>query len=224
MELCEGTLKQYVRGKLNNIPTGSIDNKIVIGEIVVGLSYLHGQKIIHKDLKPENILMWRNSSGMVLVKLADFGFCKKLRPDQSDFSKTFRLGTTGYIAPELLNNNNPSFESDIWSLGVVIFFVLTGGDHPFGEKGFYQELVIRSKAPILNLEPIAAHWDATDLLRTLLDPEPRNRPNIFLILFHPFFSLMHSTSKAHFTFCIDNRFSGLALQNLLITNYYFISE
>ena len=83
MELCEGSLKDYFEGKLERIPKDSLDDKILIGQVALGLAYIHDKGIIHKDLKLENILLKQQSPRLVLAKIADFGFAKELKPGKS---------------------------------------------------------------------------------------------------------------------------------------------
>jgi serine/threonine protein kinase len=123
---------------LEKIPKGTFEEKYLAGQITFALSYLHSKRIIHKDLKPDNVLLWQSSTGLTLAKLADFGFSRQLPFDKTSFDDTTHLGTSGYIAPELCRAKEgermPSFASDIWSLGIVLFFIVSDGQHPYGER------------------------------------------------------------------------------------------
>ena len=117
-ENCQDNLKNYIKGK--GVDQNSIDSKSILGQLAVGLSYLHDKEIIHKDLKPENILIWV-SSELVLVKLADFGYSRKLPEGNTSFDATKHLGTPNYRAPEIQQTDEeekakPSWQSDVWSL------------------------------------------------------------------------------------------------------------
>jgi serine/threonine protein kinase len=86
-------------------------------EIVLALTYLHSCNIVHRDLKPENLLI--DAQGH--IKLTDFGFAKLV----SDRTYTM-CGTPEYIAPEVILSKGHSHGADWWSLGVLIFEMLTG--------------------------------------------------------------------------------------------------
>ena len=103
-------------------------------QIVDGLNYLHEKNIIHRDLKCENILINQDNK----CQIADFGFARKMEEDS--ISSTF-CGSAAYAAPELLKGTKQtgtrilykkligkmysSFASDVWSLGVIFYVMLT---------------------------------------------------------------------------------------------------
>lgn len=97
-------------------------------ELITGINYLHNNGIVHRDIKCENLLIDCNG----FLKVADFGFARSIT--DTDLSSTF-CGSTVYTAPEILsgaNAYNPRL-SDIWSCGVVLFIMLTGG-LPFSRR------------------------------------------------------------------------------------------
>ena len=102
-------------------------------QIADGLNYLHEKNIIHRDLKCENILINQDNK----CQIADFGFARKMEEDS--ISSTF-CGSAAYAAPELLKGTKKqkeycikkligkmysSFASDVWSLGVIFYVMLT---------------------------------------------------------------------------------------------------
>ena len=111
-------------------------------QICEGLSEAHKADIVHRDIKPENILI--NSRGG--VKILDFGLAK-LKGVSKLTKETSTLGTIHYMSPEQLQGQEVNHRSDIWSLGVVIFEMLTG-QFPF--KGEYESAIMYS---ILNEKP-----------------------------------------------------------------------
>ena len=84
-------------------------------QILFGLNYLHENKIIHRDIKTSNIFI--NSEGR--VKLADFGIAKVIDSTMKTFTEA--MGTPRYLSPEVCSNLQPTFKSDVWAVGCVLY-------------------------------------------------------------------------------------------------------
>ncbi|KAI8914533.1 kinase-like domain-containing protein [Gorgonomyces haynaldii] len=107
--------------------------KFYVSQVILVLEYLHSKSVVYRDLKPENILL--ESTGN--IKLADFGFAKRLATTTSSF-----CGTPDYIAAEIVASKPYSFPVDWWSLGVLIF-ELVSGKTPFradSSEGIYTNI------------------------------------------------------------------------------------
>lgn len=92
----------------------------IIGQFGAALHHAHEREIIHNDLKPSNILVDRNFQ----VKVTDFGSARNLR--WTALNRQHLSATARYSAPELLNGEDPTISTDIYSLGVVSYELLTG--------------------------------------------------------------------------------------------------
>ncbi|XP_030648589.1 ribosomal protein S6 kinase beta-1 isoform X3 [Chanos chanos] len=130
-----------------------------LAEISMALGHLHQKGIIYRDLKPENIML--NNNGH--VKLTDFGLCKESIHDGT-VTHTF-CGTIEYMAPEILMRSGHNRAVDWWSLGALMYDMLTGAPPFTGENRKKTiDKILKCK---LNLPPYLTQ-EARDLLKKLL--------------------------------------------------------
>ena len=116
-----GELQDYV---LNCKRLNEDDAALVIFYLLKAIEYIHSCGIIHRDLKPENVLISaRTENDMKIidnVKLIDFGLARMTIPGQILLSQ---CGTLSFIAPEVLLKTGYFLKADIWSLGMILFFM-----------------------------------------------------------------------------------------------------
>lgn len=92
-------------------------------QLLNGVEYLHTKGIAHRDLKPENLLLDHNSN----VKITDFGMATLFRMRGKERLLDKRCGTLPYIPPEILEKPYHAEPADIWSCGIVLVAMLSGG-------------------------------------------------------------------------------------------------
>ncbi|KAJ0399737.1 hypothetical protein P43SY_009318 [Pythium insidiosum] len=136
------------------------------------IKYCHDRKVVHRDLKPENLLL-ASKDDDANIKLADFGFAKKMSEDNG-LGTT--CGTPGYVAPEILANVPYGAAVDIWSIGVITYILLCGYP-PFHDDN--QAMLFR-KIRSGRFEFDSPYWDnvsddAKDLIRKMLTLDPAAR-------------------------------------------------
>lgn len=155
-----------------------------LAEIIVALAHLHKGHVLYRDLKPENILL--DAEGH--VKLTDFGLCKEKIGYDGSKAHTF-CGTIEYMAPEVILRRGHDHAADWWSLGALMYDMMTGSPPYSGDtrKATF-ERIMRGK---LHLPPYLSP-DARDLIKKLLKRNASARlgsgPNDAKdIMNHPFF-------------------------------------
>uniref|UniRef100_A0A6P7FBF8 non-specific serine/threonine protein kinase n=1 Tax=Diabrotica virgifera virgifera TaxID=50390 RepID=A0A6P7FBF8_DIAVI len=165
---------------------GEVEARKAMKQILEGVAYLHDKNIAHLDLKPQNLLLSVQDC-CDDIKLCDFGISKALMPG---VAVREILGTADYVAPEVLSYEPIGLSTDIWSVGVLAY-VLLSGFSPFGADDKQQTFLNISKCS-LTFEP--EHFGdvssaAIDFIRSALIVDPRNRPSIHEMLDHPWISL-----------------------------------
>ena len=160
---------------------------IYFQQIICGLEYLQKMGIVHRDIKPENILI---DHYIKEVKIIDFGLSNKYE-NNSDLLSTL-CGSPLYTAPEVLigKGYNPS-PVDIWSSGIVLYYMLCG-KLPFqgdSDEELYQKII---EAKIKNIEGVSQ--EANNLIKKLLNPNPRKRITFEKIKTHPWFNLFNNNN------------------------------
>jgi len=140
--------------------------KFYLAEIVCALEHLHQHNIVYRDLKPENVLL--DADGH--IKLTDFGLSKDSITGHS-LTHTF-CGTPEYLAPEVIHGSGYGLSVDWWSLGTLLFEMLTGLP-PFYNENLHvmYEKIVRAK---LNF-PSFLSDKAKSFLSQLLDRNPKTR-------------------------------------------------
>lgn len=139
---------------------------------MLALEALHSQDVVYRDLKPENILL--DAGGH--VKLVDFGFSKRI---EKKMTNTF-AGTPEYMAPEVILGVGHSKAADLWSLGVVVFEMLSGKP-PFwsfdGNLGKIVKGIVENRVDF----PVYFSENAIDLVGKLLKSHEQERIGIFFL-------------------------------------------
>lgn len=158
-------------------------------EVLMAVGYLHQNGIVHFDIKPENVILCSGDDGVPEVRLADFG---------SAFSRaegclTPKSYTLAYSAPEVLQRRQVVDEkADMWSLGVLMY-VLLSGRHPFEPNGPISDEELMRRIMFQDPEfqsPAMRHVSpvAKDLMKQLMKKDRRQRPSAIEALAHPWFS------------------------------------
>mmetsp|Transcript_25783 Transcript_25783/g.48911 ORF Transcript_25783/g.48911 Transcript_25783/m.48911 type:complete len:460 (-) Transcript_25783:272-1651(-) len=160
--------------------------RIYTAEIVLAVAHLHKVGIAHRDLKPENVLL--DNKGHVVI--TDFGVAKKVSGDAHTNSL---CGTMEYMAPEVVTAKGHGRPADWWSVGVLLYEMLTG-KHPFSSrnKATLQKKILTEKLKL----PSYLTQEAASLLKGLLNRDVQTRLGAGVdgpekVKKHPFFKMIN---------------------------------
>ncbi|KAA8496419.1 putative cysteine-rich receptor-like protein kinase 39 [Porphyridium purpureum] len=151
----------------------------IFRSIVDGLKYLHGNNIIHRDMKPQNVLLMDDWT----PKISDFGLATV--KSSGSFANTM-LGTSGYMAPEVIRRKQYSRSCDVWSYGVMLFEMMLG-ETMFGGGCTIFEIIETLEDPRrgvpwdrLDESEYAKQWPAwvAKLAKACLQNDPEERPTV----------------------------------------------
>ncbi|CAL4912273.1 unnamed protein product [Urochloa decumbens] len=175
LEYCNGgDLDAYLQ-KRGRLPVDTA--KDLMRQLAEGLKVLRERNIVHRDLKPQNLLL-STSGDAIILKIGDFGFAK-----HENLAATI-CGSPYYMAPEIWQGKDYDAKSDLWSVGVILFQLVTGKVPYSGSTCFQlQQNILASSELNFPSEIEADCPDCIDLCRRLLRRDPRKR-----ICFEEFFN------------------------------------
>ena len=138
-ECCIGgdLLSFLIKKRRNNSSISEEMAAKIIKKIAEGIQYLNIFGIIHRDIKPENI-MFGKKNDIKSLKIIDLGVCQTLSYGELG---TLPIGTNGYISPEIYLHHSYSFKVDIWSLGVILYLLITGEILPFDDENMDSHII-----------------------------------------------------------------------------------
>ena len=163
--------------------------KVLFRKLLSAVNHCHATNIVHRDLKPENIMFSREFTDMESpseLKIIDFGLGKVFDPEKGP-SVSGVVGTTYYVAPEVLELKSYGKPCDCWSLGVILF-VLLSGHLPFsGErhKDVFEKIKHAQVRFDLVREFHSVSQQAKDLILRLLEKDTGKRLTCIQALHHP---------------------------------------
>ncbi|XP_019859902.1 PREDICTED: serine/threonine-protein kinase PLK4-like isoform X2 [Amphimedon queenslandica] len=176
LEFCQnGELNRYLKHRQKSLSEDEV--RIILNQVVKGLIYLHSFNIVHRDLSLSNILLTSSMD----AKIADFGLSVTL--DLPGDKHHTLCGTPNYIAPEVAKREAHGLESDIWSLGCMVYTMLVGTP-PFDTDDVQSTLdnVVNGDFDI----PQYLSAEAQDLIISLLKKHPSKRLTLQQVLYHSF--------------------------------------
>ena len=166
-------------------------------QIISAIEYLHKQGISHRDLKPENMILTKSND----LKLIDFGLSNTYA--QGELLST-ACGSPCYAAPEMLEGKRYSGALiDIWASGIILYVMLVG-QLPFDDSclGDLYKKIKNGKYKV----PKGISKDAKDLIKNILEVNPRKRFKISQIKAHPWFNIVDPKENVH---------QGINLKNVI---------
>ncbi|XP_023603473.1 calcium/calmodulin-dependent protein kinase kinase 1 isoform X3 [Myotis lucifugus] len=155
--------------------------RLYLRDIILGLEYLHCQKIVHRDIKPSNLLLGDDGH----VKIADFGVSNQFEGNDAQLSST--AGTPAFMAPEAISDTGQSFSGkalDVWATGVTLYCFV------YGKCPFIDDYILALHRKIKNEDVVfpeepKVSEELKDLILKMLDKNPERRIGVPDIKLHP---------------------------------------
>ncbi|XP_047316459.1 serine/threonine-protein kinase ATG1c-like [Impatiens glandulifera] len=188
LEYCRGgDLSIFIQRRHGRVSEATA--KHFMQQLAAGLQILRDNNLIHRDLKPQNLLLSANDDNATL-KIADFGFARPLQP--KGLAETL-CGSPLYMAPEIMQLQKYDAKADLWSVGAILFQLVTGKP-PFTGNNQIQLFDNIMKSTDLHFPPDKKKDlspESMDLCRKLLRRNPVERLTFEEFFNHPFLSLRH---------------------------------
>jgi serine/threonine protein kinase len=169
-------LMEYVEGSsidtlLTNGPMELSESLQCTSQVLDALSYAHARGVVHRDIKPANIML--TPSGV--VKLMDFGIAR-MQADRPLTRTGTTVGSLFYMSPEQINGGLPDLRSDLYSLGVTLYEMVTGRRPFVGDSDYSIMAAHLQQKPVAPIEIIAGvPLDLNDIILMAISKEPEQR-------------------------------------------------
>eukprot|EP01031_Cornospumella_fuschlensis_P036540 gene36540-44328_t len=177
-EFCPGgNLQQFV--DIGRLPEQVASNFLL--QISHGLNHLHKHRFIHRDMKPENVLL-TSQSFQARIKIADFDFCRRLSGEEMDMTV---CGSPQYMAPEVFQSvgfHVYGIPADVWSLGALFYFMLTG-KVPFTGNNLIELYCAILNTPLPLHPPSGVSENSWNIARQLLTVDVKERMTLDKLIF-----------------------------------------
>ncbi|XP_057559853.1 myosin light chain kinase 2, skeletal/cardiac muscle isoform X2 [Hippopotamus amphibius kiboko] len=168
-----------------------VDTMVFVRQICDGILFMHKMRVLHLDLKPENILCV-NTTGH-LVKIIDFGLARRYNPKEK---LKVNFGTPEFLSPEVVNYDQISDKTDMWSLGVITYMLLSGLSPFLGDDDTETLNNVLSGNWYFDEETFEAVSDeAKDFVSNLIVKDQRARMNAAQCLAHPWLNNLAEKAK-----------------------------
>jgi serine/threonine protein kinase/tetratricopeptide (TPR) repeat protein len=176
MELVDGeTIEEWVRrkGPLDCLSALEVTLQIARALIATG-----GRRFVHRDIKPSNIMLCTEADGAIVAKLIDFGLVRAISDQSASVSaspsRSGFVGTPHYASPEQFVGATTDERSDIYSLGVTLWYMLLAKLPASGTREEIQQQKLSGALPLKQLKGIPRA--VVDLIKRMLDLDPAKRP------------------------------------------------
>uniref|UniRef100_A0A914UIY4 Uncharacterized protein n=1 Tax=Plectus sambesii TaxID=2011161 RepID=A0A914UIY4_9BILA len=177
----------------------------VMLKVATVVAYLHSNQVVHRDLKPSNLMYADTSGGPDSLRVIDFGFAKQLRADNGLLMTP--CYTAQFVAPEVLKKQGYDMSCDVWSMGVLLYTMLSG-QTPFatGPNDTPAQILQRVGEGRFSLS--GGNWDsvselAKDLVERMLHVDPAKRLSARQVLVHPWIAQRSTLPAANIHYKAD---------------------
>lgn len=218
MEFVDGETVETMMKRQGALP---IDTALeIVLQVSRALGAAHKQALVHRDIKPSNLMIIREDDGEFTVKVIDFGLAKISGNTSSEDAATLTiggfLGTPHFASPEQLDELDLDVRSDIYSLGITLFYMLAGRAPFSGSLAQVMSQQLHREPPLESLSDQPK--PVLDLLRHMLVKDPARRPQTPVDLRHEVEACLaslisHPFPRASFTSVDQENFETQALPN-----------
>lgn len=190
-----GDLLEYV---VENSPIDEFSAAYIVHQILYAIYFGHLSNIFHLDLKPENIIIDYIANGLVHIKIMDFN-CTEVKNNQILKKNNYMPMSSIYFAPPEAFNSVYNSYSDLWSIGVILYLLLSGKAPFMGEKeNEVKEKINRGSYDIKNYPWNKISKEAKDLVNKLLVKNPDDRIKLKDALDHVWFKKLNLIEKTNY--------------------------